>query len=91
MAPHLEKALRILSSSPKEIKELNRQLLSVLASEDKLRAFIARSLGIETLNNAVLTAAHEELKLAMNEVATHLSSLWSDDRYVRAPFDFEAE
>jgi Alw26I/Eco31I/Esp3I family type II restriction endonuclease len=93
MTPQLQEALKILDSLPEEIKELDKKLHSLLKTknETELRTFVVEALSPERLSHPHFINARHHLELAMNIVATHLSTMWEDDRYVRAPFDFEVE
>lgn len=90
----IKKAVKALSNLPPEISTLDSKLYELLlsgdgrASEDELRKV---SLEIRQVDNRAFEIAKQYLSEAMTIVATHLNALWGNERYVRAPFDFESD
>lgn len=85
-------ALEILSKTPKEIKELDNKIQSILSVEDQAEVDIMfRDLVGATENPNALPKEFElakiELSEAMESVATIISTMWNADRYVRASQD----
>jgi Alw26I/Eco31I/Esp3I family type II restriction endonuclease len=86
-------AFRALERVPPDVKKINKTLQRLLvgterASEEALREIAQR---IPPGNLAHFQEASMALHRAMAAVAGCLSDMWETDRYVRAPFDFDAE
>lgn len=83
----IARVLQNLTRSPNWVRELDRELASVLRKEnppeERLRSLVGR---IPTVGNGPVNfrEAQKELNGVMELVAKKLSSMWTDDRYVRA-------
>lgn len=89
----MNRAFSILSQAPMEILNKDIELSTVLSQgyeggEDLLRQIADQ---IPAASIACLSQAQQALKDAMVIVGCQLSEMWSSDRYVRAPFDFDSE
>jgi len=91
MEPSLNKAIHLLGNAGTEFDELNKQVAVSLDNEPQLRALIVKQLSDTNLHTDTTKQIKLELSNAMDSVAETISKMWEDERYVRAPFDFESE
>lgn len=85
-------AFNLLNKSPNEYLKMDIELMDILfprygiPSEEKLRKF---AVDFPVCKIPFFEDVKTELVVAMTNIALVLSSMWNDDRYVRAEFDIE--
>jgi Alw26I/Eco31I/Esp3I family type II restriction endonuclease len=84
-------ALNELEKKPKEIVELDRELLAVITAEavwneERARELVGRIPSL-TVESDSFTSAKRLLREAMDIVAQRLSDMWGHERYVRTAKD----
>jgi len=90
----LANAIDILSKLPEDIHKLDAELAALLigtgegASEQAVREITER---LHSANSGYVSETRKVLSDTMQKVGESLSGLWDDERYVRAPFDFEED
>jgi Alw26I/Eco31I/Esp3I family type II restriction endonuclease len=88
----VQRASSILREAPKELLAINIQLSDAMlqgkeiGGEEQLRII---SNAVPDIAHPTILEAREALKSVMEIVGWILSEMWTSDRYVRAPFDFD--